>query len=199
MKNQKNSILAGLFTLVAITAVSCSSITPETSSSARTKPGVAGGEYVETSTINATVTAINSKSRKVSMVTDQGRRFSAKAGPEVVNFPQIRVGDRLKVELTEELVVRMAKPGETIEDSGETMIGLATLGSKPGAMRAETYQVAATVVAMDKRNREATLGFPDDTTKVVAVRQDIDMDKYSVGDKVVIRVTEVFAISMTAP
>ncbi len=199
MKFPRKLILTALLPLSALAAVSCSSITPETRSSGTIKPGVPGGVYVDTSTINATVTAINSKTRKVSMVTDQGKKFSAKAGPEVVNFPQIRVGDRLMVELTEELVVRMAKPGETVEDSGETMIALATLGSKPGAMTAETYQVTATVVAMDKRNREATLGFPDDTTKVVAVRQDIDMDRYNAGDKVIIRATEVFAISMTAP
>lgn len=198
MKVSHKLITRSLLPLTALAAISCTTITPETSSSEKIKQGVPGGEFVETSTINATVTAVNSKSRKVSMVTDQGKNFSVKAGPEVVNFPQIRVGDRLKVELTEELVVRMAKPGEKIEDGGETMIGLSTLGSKPGAMRAETYQVTATVVAIDEKDRKATLKFPDGSTKDVAVRKDIDLSKHKTGEKVIIRATEVFAISMTA-
>ncbi len=199
MKISRKLILTALLPLTALAAMSCSPISPETTSFDKITPGTPGGEYVDTSTISATVTAINVKTRKVAMVTDQGKKFSAKAGPEVANFSQIRIGDRFNVELTEEIAIRMIKPGEKIKESGEITIGVAALGSKPGTMSTETYQITATVVSIDKKNRNATLKFSDGTTRKVAVRPDIDLNKHKVGEKVVIRFTEFFAISMIAP
>jgi len=178
---------------------SCTTIKPETDTQIKTKPGVPGGEVVQTSTINATVTGIDSAKRKVTLVTKDGKKVTVKAGPEVVNFGQIRVGDQLKATLTEELVVRMAKPGEKNEDGGAAVVGIAPKGSKPGAMTAETYQVTATVSAIDLKKRKATLLFPDGSLKTFPVRTDVDLTKRKVGEKVVIRTTEVFAILLEKP
>lgn len=180
-------------------AVSCTTITPQTNTTTKFKQGVPGGEVVKTSKITATVTGIDSAKRKVTFVTPEGKRFTVKAGPEIMNFQQIRVGDQLKVTLTEEVVVRMAKPGENLQDDASSMVGSAPLGSKPGVMKVDTAQAMATVSAIDVKNHKATLRFADGTTKKVTVRPDVDLTKRKVGEKVVISVTEVSAILIEKP
>ena len=51
--------------------------------------------------MTATVTGIDAASRKVTLVTPEGKKTTVKCGPEVINFDQIRVGDQLKVTVTE--------------------------------------------------------------------------------------------------
>lgn len=171
----------------------------ETDTTAKIEPGVPGGEIVQTTKVTATVTAIDAAKRKITLVTPKDEKLVVKAGPEVVNFDQVSVGDQLKVTLTEQLVVRMAKPGEKIEDGGAGLVGIAPVGAKPGVLSAETYQVAATVTAIDLKNRKATIKFEDGTTKTVAVRKDVDLTERKVGEKVVIQATEAFAILIEKP
>ena len=185
--------------VVLMATVSCTTITAETDTQAKIKQGVPGGEVVKTSRINATVTAIDTARRKVSLVTRKGEKFAVTAGPEVENFNRIRIGDQLNVTYTEEVVVRMAKPGEKIEDGGEAVFDIAPKNSKPGVMTSETYQVTATVTTIDQKKRKATLQFPDGSTKKFDVRKDVDLTRHKVGEKVVIRTTETFAIKMEKP
>lgn len=192
---QHHLILAAV---IACTA-SCSTITPETTTSTKEKHGVPGGEYAETSTIKATVTGIDAASRKVTLVTPQGKKFTVKASPEVVNFKQIHIGDQLVVTVTSQVVVRMAKKGEKTEDGGVLLSGTAPKGSKPGAYAANSESVTATVSAIDLEKRKATLLFPDGKKETFPVRPDVDLTKRKVGDKVVIEVTGIAAIVMKKP
>jgi hypothetical protein len=66
-------------------------------------------------------------------------------------------------------------------------------------MTSETYQVTATVTTIDQKKRKATLQFPDGSTKKFDVRKDVDLTRHKVGEKVVIRTTETFAIKMEKP
>lgn len=185
---------------VAIAALqSCSSIEADSESSAKLTRGVPGGTFVQTTKITATVTAIDPAKRKIALVTPKGEKLSVEADSEVTNFDQIRIGDQLRVTLNEELVVRMAKPGEKIEDRGAALIGLAPAGDKPGVVTAETYETSATVTAINLKKRKATLQFTDGSTKKVTVREDVDLSKHKVGDKVVIQATETFAILLEKP
>lgn len=179
--------------------VSCTTITPETSTQGKFKQGVPGGEVVQTSRIDATVTAIDTARRRVTLVTPDSGNLTVTAGPDVVNFDQIRVGDQLKITLTEETIVRMAKPGEKTEDLAEYSVTAARKGAKPGVTSSETLQVIATVKAIDLKKHKATLLLSNGSTKTIAVRPDVDLTKRRIGEKVVIRITEVFAIRIEKP
>lgn len=188
-----------LLPVAIMAAVSCTTITTETDTRTNIKQGVPGGEFVETTRLDATVTAIDTAKRKVSLITPKGEKFTITAGPEVENFGQIRIGDQLKVAYTEEISVRMAKPGEKAEDGGEAEFEFAPRGSKPGVMTSETYQVIATVSAIDLKKRKATLQFQDGTTKKFDVRKDVDLTRHKTGEKVVIRGKETFSIKVEKP
>jgi hypothetical protein len=190
-----------VLTPMAMLAFTSCSSTPkvEPTTSAAYQQGVPGGIFVETYKNTATVTAIDAANRKVTLVTRDGRMDTFKAGPEVVNFDQIRVGDQVKATVTEQLAVYMAKDNPLAGDGEAALVALAPKGAKPGAMMANTVQVIVKVTAIDLKHHKATLRFPDGTTKTVAVRKDVDLTQRKVGDEVVIRCTEAMAISVEKP
>jgi hypothetical protein len=161
--------------------------------------GVPGGGVVATYELMASVAAIDKASRKVTLVDAAGIKKTVKAGPEVINFDQIRVGDQLKITATEELVVYVAGAGETPSDGGAQLVALAPKGAKPGGIMAETTRVTAKVTAIDAAHHKATLQFEDGSSRTVPVRPDVDLSKRKVGDSVVIRITEALAIQVTRP
>lgn len=183
-----------------LTFTSCSS-TPkiEPTTTAVYQQGVPGGIIVETYKNTATVTAIDAANRKVTLVTQDGRKETFKAGPEVVNFDQIRIGDQVKATLTEQLAVYMAKDNPPASEGEAALVALAPKGAKPGGMMAQTVQVTAKVTAIDLKHHKATLKLPDGTTKTVAVRKDVDLTQRQVGEEVVIRCTEAIAIAVEKP
>ena len=98
-----------------------------------------------------------------------------------------------------ELVLAMARADNLPVDASVKQLSLAPEGVKPGGTVAETQQYTATVTAINLKRREATLRFPDDTTRRFPVRKDIDLSQYEVGAKVAIRVRVAVAISVETP
>lgn len=161
--------------------------------------GVPGGVFVNTVEESVKVTAIDTAKRKLTLLLPDGEKTTVKAGPDAVNFDQIRSGDLIKVTLTEELVVYLEEEGNPAPDGIATTVTLAPKGAKPGGLVAETVQVTATVTAIDPGKRTATLRFSDGRTKTFPVRADIDLSRRRVGEKVVFLVTEVIVISVEKP
>jgi hypothetical protein len=161
--------------------------------------GVPGGSIVATYELTASVAAIDKANRKVTIVDAAGFKKTLKAGPEVINFDQIRVGDQLKITAAEQLVVYVAGAGDTLSDGEAQLVALSPKGAKPGAIMAETTQITAKVIGIDAEHRKATLQLEDGSRRTVPVRQDVDLSKRKVGDTVVIRMTEALAIQVAKP
>jgi hypothetical protein len=79
------------------------------------------------------------------------------------------------------------------------MVALAPKGAQPGGLVAETTQVTATIMAIDTIARTATLQFEDGSSQTLRVRDDIDLSKHDVGERVVFQVTEMVALSVEKP
>lgn len=184
---------------ISLTSCSTSSRIGETTSSSSYEEGVPGGTYVETYELEATVTAIDAADRKVTLTDAKGKRETVKCGPEVVNFDQIEVGDKVKVTMNSELVLAMADADNPPMDATATQVSLAPVGAKPGGSMTGTQQYTATVSGINLKRREATLRFPDGTTRTFAVRKDVDLSKRKVGEQVVVRVRVGVAISVEKP
>lgn len=187
--------------MLSLTSCSSTSAPPphESASVLAYQQGVPGGIVVETHQVTATVTDLDAAKRKVTLATADGKKTTVKCGPEVVNFDQIRVGDQLKVTLTEELVAYLAGAGTPPMDQGNAVVALAPVGAKPGGVLAQTVQVTATVSAIDLAKHKATLQFSDGSTRTVAVRKDVDLTQRKVGEAVILRTTETLAISVEKP
>ena len=182
-----------------LTSCSSSKPTPDTTTAAVYQAGVPGGFFVETSRLNATVSSIDPAKRKVTVFDADGEKTTVKCGPDVINFDQIRVGDKVRVVVTAQLAVYMAKDAPPSSDGEAALVALAAKGAKPGGLMAGTVQVTAKVKAINLKHHKATLLFPDGKSKTFAVRPDVDLTQRSVGEEVVIRVTEAVALSVDKP
>jgi len=172
---------------------------PEGQSAAAIQKGVPGGVFVNTVDVSARVTAIDKANRKLTLLAPDGEKYPVTVGPEAVNFDQIKVGDLVKATLTEELVVFMDDEDAPADQGEAGVVALAPKGAKPGGVVAQVTQVAGTVVAIDRTKRTATLRFDDGSTETFPVREDIDLSRHEVGERVVFRVTEMIAISVEKP
>ncbi|MGH8760312.1 MAG: hypothetical protein ACREVW_12480, partial [Burkholderiales bacterium] len=149
-------------------------------------------------TTTATVTGIDTAKRKVTLVSPSGSKSIYKAGPEVVNFAQIRVGDQVKATVTEEVAIFIGSgaPPSAVAGAG---VALAPVGAKPGGVFVETSQVTVKVAAVDAKNHKVTFQLPDGTTKKVKVGKKVDLSTVRPGDNVTMQVSEGLAITVEKP
>lgn len=161
--------------------------------------GTAGGVAVRTRKISARVAAIDTTHRTVTLVNEAGIKETVKVSPEAINFDQVRVGDRLTVEATEEIIVRVAEPREATDTGAAILVDLAPKGAKPGGVVAGTARITGTVTGLDAVRRTATLRFEDGSVRTLPVRSDVDLARRQVGDRVVFHVTEMVAITVEKP
>ena len=195
------------FTVLLVASIfiftACATTTPPPPAKVNTttamQEGVPGGVTVNTVEVTAKVTAVDTKKRKVTLLLPDGEKETVKVPPEAVNFDQIKTGDIVKVTLMEEVVVYLDEEGASVPDAYAAGVALAPKGAQPGGIVAETVKVTATVTAIDQTKRTATLRFEDGTIETFPVRDDIDLSKHSVGEKVVFVVTEAVALSVETP
>jgi hypothetical protein len=176
-----------------------SKATGETTRTVVVEPGVAGGVAEGTFTVSATVAAVDKTTRRVTLTAGEGNKSAFTAGPEVRNFDQIRVGDKVTATFNERLAVFVRGDGADPSVTHAAALGAAPIGAKPGAMVAESYEVVASVKSINSANRTAVLEFPSNQLRTVNVRPDVDLSKYKVGDSVVIRVTATLSVLVEQP
>jgi hypothetical protein len=203
MKDKKQWLILLGATSVAVMGLGLAGCKSETegrgASAGSFEEGVPGGIAVDTYQTTATVTGVNPAERTVTMVSPDGKKTTFKAGPEVANFDQIRIGDQVRATLTRQVVVSMGSEGSRQNEGASSTIEVAPKGAKPGIMVADTVQVTAKVVAIDAKHHTATLQLPDGSTQTIPVRKDVDLAKRRVGEEVVIRETQSQALSVEKP
>lgn len=160
------------------------------------RPGALEGELV---VITATVKAIDKKNRVVTLQSPDGKEAKVKCGPEVRNFPQIRVGDEVKTSLLETVELFVTGKDEPAAER-VTEVGRAPLGSKPGFAAIDAVEVKASVVAINYQTREVTLKGPEG--KVIKVKAGTEvrrLNEVKPGDSVVARLTRAVSIEVSKP
>jgi len=184
-------VSAALFTITA-----CSS--PSGTEESTAIETADGAIVADTFTTTATVTGIDAARRELTLATPNGHRDKYKAGPEVVNFDQIRVGDRVKAVLTEEVAVALGKGAGPIGTSG-VGVALAPVGSKPGGVMVDTSEITAKVTSVDARMRKVTFELPDGATRTVKAGRRIDLSAVQPGETVTMQVGESLAVTVEKP
>jgi hypothetical protein len=178
-------LTVGALSVASLTFISCTSTTPpppgEATGALAYQEGVPGGVVVNTVEVRAKVTAIDLTTRKATLMGPDGKKFTVKAPPEAINLDQVKVGDRVKATLTEELVVYLGDKTSAADDGGAAVVALAAKGAPAGGVAASVEQVTGTVTAIDQQKRTATLRFEDGTVKTFPVRSDVDLSQRKVG------------------
>jgi Cu/Ag efflux protein CusF len=157
-----------------------------------------GGIVSGVASMSAVVTAVDQNTRMVTLKDEQGNEKTFKAGPDVRNLAQVKVGDRLTVNYSETVKVLVRGESTTPAIAEGVEVSRAPLGAKPAGVITATTQASASVEAIDYVKRIATLKGPQRTVTIQVSKEEApNFDKVKVGDTVYLEYTERLAISVT--
>ncbi|WP_148864236.1 hypothetical protein [Marinobacter fonticola] len=178
---------------------STNAMTADVSETVTTVDGVPGGVVTRTARLEATVKAIDYDARRVTLVDDNGTQKTVDIGPDAVNFNQVEKGDRVEIAYVEEMAVYLRGAGAAPEDGLSGAAGRAPEGEKPRGFAAGSVEMTAVVTAVDLAEHTATLQFPDGSSHILPVRDDVELSTDHVGREVVVQSTEAVAVSVEKP
>jgi len=136
----------------------------------------------ETITATATVTAIDSATRLVTMKKPDGEVVFVVAPPEIKRFSEIKVGDTITAKYTENMILRVMKPGEPAVNSATSGVA-AGGGANPSGTLTAQRSVTATITAIDPATPSITLSGPDKHVYTAKVADREALKQVKVGDR----------------
>jgi hypothetical protein len=157
-----------------------------------------GAIIVDTVTMTATVTAVDSAKRKVTLVSPSGHKTTYQCGPAVANFAQIQVGDKVQATVTEQAAVFLGQ-GQAPSATVGAGVALAPIGAKPGGEIVQTTSVTAKITKVEAKQYKVTLQLPDGSTRRVKVGKQVNLAAVQPGDNVTVQLTEGLAITVVKP
>jgi len=160
-----------------------------------TSPGK--GVIAETVKAEATVTAIDKATRGVTLKNAKGESMTVTAGPEVKNFDQIKVGDKVTVEYLRALALELKKGGGLIVQRTEQAGGAAAKpGEKPAGAVGRQVKVVADVIGLDPATQTVTLKGPQRTVEL-QIADPEQFKRVAKGDQVEATFTEAVAVAVS--
>jgi hypothetical protein len=118
----------------------------------------------------ATVTAINTATRTVTIQGDQGP-VQIQVGPDVKNFNNLKVGDRVNISYYQGIAAKIVKGGKTVSDPAVSTFSTGTpAGMRPSGQVGASATVTAKI--QDVNLPTNTVAFTDSngTTHIVQVK-----------------------------
>lgn len=161
--------------------------------------GVPGGVVLKTFKTTATVTAIDYATRRYTLKREDGKESSFTAGPEVVNFGQVKVGDVVQAIQTEEFAVSLRKSDAPLGSAQASTVTLAPEGGKPGMQVARTREITARVWTVSEKKREATLQFADGKLATYKLGAHVKLANIKTNDEVLVELTESVTLKVVSP
>jgi hypothetical protein len=148
----------------------------------------------ETVTVSATVEAIETATRTVTLKGSKGNYVDVVAPPSVTKFSEIKVGDTITAKYYDNVVVRLKPAGEKSVDSTANAVTKAG-GAKPGVTGADQRIITATITAIDPTVPSITFSGPNNWTYSSRVEDKKALATVKVGDKVDITWTAAMLVS----
>ena len=193
MRRTGFALLAGLFVL-SIAAGGCATAPAGKSAGTAEPPSWASANMFEET---ATVQAVDQSTRMVTLKGPKGNSITFKAGDDVRNLAQVKVGDEVTFTYFESLAVRVLKEGEVFPASGESAsMSRAEPGKKPGGEIGTEKSFNATITAIDKAAKTVTLMGEDGKSVTVTPLRPEKLVEVKLGDRLVITYTESIAVKV---
>ena len=149
-------------------------------------------------TVRGTVEAIDKEKQTVTLKGPKRSLTIKVKDPQ--KLEAIKVGDPVIGKYYESLMIEVKKPGESAPGvSTQTATATSKPGEAPGGAIGQQVTVTATIVAIDKKAKTATIKGPEGNTVTVKARDPKNLNKVKAGDNVDITYTEALAISLDKP
>lgn len=186
--------IATIFAITLFGSISTSAMAQLGAATIASAPGMIQAE--RSAKLMATITAIDPATRNVSLRGESGETTSLVLGPEVRNFDQLKVGDRVNADYVERLVIELKKDSKApVGRVEEGVAGRAAPGASPGGAVGRKVTIVADVIATDPAKNTVTLKGPERTLEL-AVRDPAQFARITKGDQVEATYTEGLAITV---
>ena len=168
--------------------------------SSATGPAHAGQKPVgatATATVTATIKAIDSTNRLVTLAFEDGTVDTVTAGPEVRRFSELKVGDKVTFQYQESAVVQLRKPGDGTPAASAAQGITRTDGAKPGGTMAQQVTARVTVQKRSMRRYPSITVKTDDGRHVTYhVEDKKNLEGVKAGDRLDITLTRALMVSV---
>ncbi len=162
-------------------------------------------EISEEIVLESTVQAVDAETREITLQRQDGTKVVMVAGPEVRNFAQIAVGDKVRARYRVSLTAQRLKPDDVApEPTAGIAVGVAEKGSKPGIGIGAGVELTVTVQSVDKKQHIVVFTGPageGPAGELHSVRAQRDEGRrfisgLKVGDRVKLVYTEAIALTV---
>lgn len=176
-----------VFTVAALLAASS---VPVVAQEKKSPPSV-----TRTISVSATITAIDHKTRSVTLKADSGEVETFTAGPDVTRFDQLKVGDTIKATYSESLVVELRKSAAT---GAAAAVTAGRLKDVPGGHIGAVQTATVTVKAVDMNAPSITVAAADGRTMTRKIADKKNLEGIKPGDLLDITYTQSLLVSAEA-
>ena len=163
--------------------------------------GPVKGEISEAVEMQATVTAIDQKTRMVTLKAPEGNETTIHVDKRARNLAQVKVGDVVKLAYVQQVAWQVRKSGGGAPSGDvqtESAAARAQPGEKPAGAVGQRITFAASIEAIDLAKGTVTLKGPEGNSQTIKARDPANLKKVKVGDVVDITYTEAVGIKVVA-
>ena len=138
----------------------------------------------------ATIQAVDTAKRLLTIKDEAGIEDTVYAGPEVKRFNELKVGDKIKVQYTESVVLQLRKPGDPVKGDTDAASAAAGTGKSPSVGLAQQLTTTVTVVSVDEKTPALTVKTSDGRTLTRKVENRKNLEGVKAGDRIDITYTQ---------
>jgi len=150
----------------------------------------------KTMSSTATILAIDSTARMITLRDSSGVEDVYTVGPEVQRFNELKVGDSVKTTYYESTVLQIRKPGATPGPIGTSGAVTAGSGALPAGTMSVQEKMTVTVKSIDPSIPSITVTTPDGRTVTRKVEDKKNLEGVNVGDKIDVTYTRAALVSI---
>jgi hypothetical protein len=152
--------------------------------------------------LTATVTAIDMKTRMVSLQSPGAVSETVYAGPEVRNLAQLKVGDVVTVSYYEALAAEVTAPEKAMKSAEQATAMLrAEAGKRPGGAVGQVSTTTLEIQSIDASHNAVTFRRPDGKVRTIVIANP-DSQRFVAGlkrgDLVQVTYMEAVAVAVRA-
>jgi len=145
----------------------------------------------------ATITAINHKTRVVTLKDAQGNVEDIRCGSDIKRFGELKVGDTVTFSYHAAVAYQIVKPGEKSASAAGTSM-VRGQGAKPSGAVTNQKKATVTVEAIDAAAPSITVKTAGGHKMTAQVEDKKNLEGLKVGDKVEVTFTEALMVTVDA-
>jgi hypothetical protein len=155
-------------------------------------------DQVAVTKVTGVIEKVDPDKRVMTLKLDDGKKKTLKVDKSVKDLDKFRVGDRVQMSYTEEIIM-MAQPSD--EDTAQMAkygaVDVQSEGDNPVLVKVDTSVIKGKIISIDAKKRSLTFEGPDGRKKTVKLSRRVkNLDKFKPGDAINMAITDEMVVAV---